>query len=623
MMFEILIGIFTLLLCAYILWRQNHKFNAMLKLAGYDVDGAEVSSTGLVRNNAQSITVAPKTLNLAAARKTIPRPKSLPELLRRYSFGDEPRDIGIYENWNRSHIELGDLCDLVTEGLHYAYHNLETQDANLAIAIAEDFIARYETAMMARPMRNGALRGFPWGENWYQFSIVSTSMLAYYLLLPITAIMRPNAVRLINMIISSPRSSLGYARDESNMIYMTGPWLLAKHYGGDLQQALEHSDYKSALDFLNMKFQSTANANGLHRDYSFVAHTSVIAPAYFASMTSPLTLYFYKLDPRITVSPDKIYTNMRKIMFHDSLTIGPIGYAGRKDTLRTPISTLPPDHGIRVMPFARFIRMFTPNLQFSARATRMGMGYYEADRKVSNTAQYWLQYRNVHTSSTSEECVWPNFGFLQQAPLSVNDKGRRRLLDMPPTTATTQIYYPTRAKSFVMRYDPYGVLWQDYSVDRLGEVDIRECIIIEHGRRVIVRVRIVNRSTRDAYHYYGAYNGHPMPFEIPAQSRRSFQTVFDLNAETDTLDGVHSEMIDFDSVSDLPIKLANNIVIRDVGSKYAILYDRGEAKVCSPYELQRECNYLPIRVEKRDENGKTQVSHIIFKFNRDVNQYTI
>nr|WOJ45408.1 odv-e66 [Apis mellifera nudivirus] len=533
----------------------------------------------------------------------------MPEPLRNYAFGEQIEDTGIYPNWYKSEIELGNLCINITTGLWYAYHNPNTQDAYYAIAVAEDFIERYEKKLSgARKTQDGRLNRFPWGSNWYQFSITSTSMLAYYLLLPINGTMRMTAVKIINMIMVNPKLSLGFNRDSANMVYMAGPWLLAKYFEGSITSAVESREYKDVLNFVRIQNKTTALDEGLHPDGSFIAHRSIVSPGYFSTLVSSTTLYFYKLDTQIVNSPERQYNTIKRIIFHDKIPIGPIGYSSRSSNMSCKTSELEGDYGIRIMPFARFLRMFTPNLQFSVRAAREKMGYYEADKRVFNTAQYWIHYRNVHTQKSNAECVWPNFGFIQR-------EDQHSLIELPSRTQTTDIYYPTSARSFVMRYDPYGILWQKYQINELAyNVKITECIIIEHTRRIEININIVNESDH-GYNYYGAVNSKPTPFSIPSNSSKSFRTIFQLDEKTDTLVDIQTEIMIDDENLQLPITLNKNVVIRDFTNKYVVLYDDDKAKVCAPYELPRETYYLPVKLEYN--------KHVAFHYNRDVNQYTL
>lgn len=607
----------VILICSYILLQQNRRYRDLF--SRFVDDDAIPENENDYDSSAYGPATMPATtrrktnakLNVNAARKAIPKSDAAPASLRDYSFGEAIADTGIFPNWHVDHRALGELCETVMSGLWYAYHHPDTQDANLCVAVAENFIEKYAAALDAKRKKSnsgGSLKGFPWGGNWYQFSITSTAMLAYYLLLPINGAARATAIRLIGTLIVNPKLSLGWARDGSNMILMSGPWLLAKYLNGTLAAALESREYRDVVDSLSIKFTVDALANGLHLDYSYVAHNSIVAPGYYTSMVSPLTLYFYKLDPQIVSSPERLYANIKRIIFHESIPIGPIGYCGRANDMHSRLSELEADHGIRVMPFARFLRMFTPKCQFAVRGMRMNLGCYEADQTTDNTAQYWIQYRNVHTAASSTKCVWPNFGFIHRA-----DKPEQ-LVVLPSRATTTEIYYPTEARSFVMRYDPYGVLWQRYRMEELApDVTITEYIIVEYARSVTVRVRVENRHASATYHYYGAEKSQLARFEIPPNATRAYKTTFSLT--DDGVSSVDTILLDRPEAVDLPIRISADLQIRDVSTNFAVLYDRDAAKVCSPYELAQECTFLPVK----NKLGK----HSIFRFNREVNQYTM
>lgn len=546
------------------------------------------------KNNDEIVTDnnASSRLNIEAARKSI-LDAEFPPLLRKYTFNTT--DTGIFKDWNTSHISLGNMCNLITSGLQYAINHPDTADARLAILIAENFMIRYRDRLNQVPLNK-----IPWGTNWYQFSVSSTKMLAYYLLLPYTAL-KDIASSIILMIIENPKKSLGYNRDGPNSLYLSGPYLLAKNVLNEVDSVFNTPEYKYVLDFVALPTERIQGVDGLHMDHTYLFHSGTVAYSYLASLDSDTTNYFYELDTKIHTKPSVVWRNIKNIIYHPTISVSNMGIYGRLANLQLSHNTSSP-FGIKVMPLQKYIRYFTKDYQFSMRGQVPWISYYEADEQNYSQAMYWTQYRNVHTKNSVPELQFPDAGFI------CNDNVTK-LIDIPSTTTTTEAFKTPNAESFVLAYSQYGILWQKYSIDKFGPQTITELVVIDSKKNTIT-IDLIIENTQEGNNtvYYSSdvevtiddYRKKLKPLAV--NKLQHFQTKFNLKLGT-----VKTSIVS-ETKALLPLILDNNISVT-ASDIYGLLNIKDSPKILCPkseaYELDA---YMD------DDLG-------LFVFNKTLNQY--
>lgn len=532
-------------------------------------------------------------ISLKGARSTIPN-EPFPTELKNYTV-DSSDTTGIYTDWNTSSTSLGQICTLITMGLQYAYHHPKTKDSDLCIQIAEDFMVKYHDRLMDVGIEP---KQPPWGTHWYEFSVSSTAMLAYYLLLP-----KPKlstfASDLILTIIDNPIQSLGYNRAGVNAVYLTGPYLLAKYMNDDLVDVLDSFKYKYTFNYISKPIRRDKDADGMHIDMTFLFYSGVVAYYYLETLDSYITNYYYKLDSEITPTLIDTWKQVLPILRHKTIDVAALGVTGRMNTLEIPIEPTSP-YGIKVIPFQRYLRYFTKDYQFSVRGQVPWLCYYESDPTNYSQAMYWVQYRTVHTKNSSKSLKFPDAGFICDS--SITD-----LIEIK-TTANRLGFKPTDAESFVLAYGRYGILWQKYIISKFGSQQVTELIVVDSILNVIT-IDVIIETTSETTVFYSSldevsieeYRTNLTP--LPVDSNTHYKTTFDLEK------GTVKTIIVSDSTELLPLTLEDGISI-SADDTYAFLLINNNPKILLPKSPISESNSLT-------------VDGLIYTFNETLNQYAV
>lgn len=534
-------------------------------------------------------------IDLNAARRAVSKVE-FPKILYDYEFNSD--STGIFDDWDKSDVSLGDMCNSIAQGLKYSHHaQRNSPDAVLAVTVAENFMIRYKLKL-----DQSDLFGIPWGNNWYEFSVSSTIMAAYYLLLP-NVKLTELASDLILKLLTSPRKSLGYERDGANTVYMAGPYLLAKYFKGQVDEVWDMKEYKYVLNYLKFNITHQQGVDGFHMDKTYVFHSGLVTYAYLKTLADDLTIYFYKLDSFITDSPECIWYSVRNLLCHPTIGVSAMGVLGRNEDLALETNKSSP-FGIKVIPFARYIRYFTDKHQFSMRLMVPWYGFFEADRKNYTQSQYWTQYRTVHTANSSKSIKFPDAGFICTEDVT-------ELIPIPSTSITTTVFKPKLADSFVLVYDRYGIAWQTYIIDQFGLQTVTELVIIDSKVNTITIKLTINNDNSKPVIYYSVdepcsidiYRSKLKPLIVDVKTIARYTTYFDLNANTVMTKRTCDENL-------LPLNLENGIrveVLRD--PETAVLRKNGTAFVICPKNQVFESPTIVLTGEGS------------FKFDDRVNQY--
>lgn len=527
-------------------------------------------------------------------------------------------NTGIYPNWDTNVSDLGKICDTIKDGLCYAYHN-NNDNATWCIRVSDDFIERYRLRLFevgvvghddndhdngSNFMNNNLANKIPWGNNWYEFSVSSTCMMAYYLLLPNTK--NKNFVaKTILLLISDPVTSLGIKRTGINALYLVGPFILAHYTLGTLTNEIFNSNaYRYILEYMKFEYVRKQGVSGLHLDNTFVFHDEVILFSYLSTLDSSLTNYYYSLDTWVK-SPISVWNKCKEFIAHPTIGYSSMSIYGRNKNLKF-ITYKNSPFGIKVLPFGKYLRYFTDTYQFSAKGHTSWFAFYESDKTNYVQALYWTHYRNVHTKNSKEELKFPDPGFICDS--KVNE-----LIELKPTSEFVKAFKTKNAQSFVFKFKNFGILWQAYSIDEYGEFTVYELIVVNSSTNIIeISLLIVNRSTKDLVYYsvdgkcsIEEYRNKLTPLTITANSMKPYLTVFNLNEKY-----VETQEKSINVL--LPILITDDILIESVGDTFVVLSYKKEPLILSPVSLESETEYITVEM-----NGK----QVHFEFDKIENQY--
>lgn len=525
---------------------------------------------------------------------------------KKYKF-DLTQPTGIHTNWDTDGKSLSEMCDMLTEGLRYVHHHggvfkaaasqKAVKNARLVLAVTENFIIRYKQKLDA--IQPKPLVGTPWGgSDWKAFSIDSACMLAHYLLLGESAALKREAVDLILMVIERPTAAFNMTTPRrSNILRMVGPWILAKYLNGEGDAAANTDDYKKAMDQAKVVVRHGATEKGTHMDHSFYEHELGVVYKYLESLCDDKTLYYYGFDTKLVQTPVPEWNTVKSILLHPTIKYGNVGLLGRIRTL-TYDTYDKSKYGIEVMPLSGYIRYFTKDRQFSVRAQIKHLACYEADKTVDDMAQYWVQYRNIHSADSTNTIKFPDIGFINKAAQT-----KRVALPITKPNVDVQTYKPAHAKSFVAAYKHFGVMYQEYKIEEFGNFTVYEFIVINTTTKVVdIKLKIVNNEATEL-NYYGAKTDTHV---VPANGTKTYTTT--MNMESGAIET--KDLAEFPS---FPYTLDTGVVIKEVASiKSYILYENNVPVVWIPYDWSYELPNLVYTVDSMYE---------IFTFDTEKNQY--
>nr|DBA13059.1 TPA: ODV-E66 protein [Oryctes rhinoceros nudivirus] len=516
-------------------------------------------------------------LDLDGARKAIPD-SEFPEELLEYEI--DASSTGLYPNWDTSSDDLGKLCSVLTLGLQYAHHNRNTNNANLCVIAVEDFLIKYNARLTSSNVSSGEI---PWGTDWYQFSVVSANMLAYYILLPNKSLI-DLASDTILLVITNPKKSFDADRINDDSVSMAGPYLLAKTVKGLEDTVFDSDEYKYVVEFLKLKMVRKRGANGLHLDSSYIVRNRLVDYLTIHNLNTKFTQYLYALDTKISTPVGAVWRHIRNIIFHPTISTAFIGLMGRTNSLTIDTNESSP-YGIKVCPFSGYIRYFTKEYQFSMRGQITPYYWTEIDSAHNTQAFYWVQYRNVHTKNTSPTLTFPDAGFIYlsdktPSPLSSDD-------DISGFSALV-------SSAFVFAYGRYGILWHKYNISFFGPQTVTELIVIDSETNIItVNVYIYDPFIITNLVYYTSMDEVPIdqyrskltPISLLNTQTAQFKTVFDLNKGT-----VKTTSVDPTTTEFMPITLDDGITV-DYYNDYPVLYKNAIPKLAyfesAPYQLDK------------------------------------
>lgn len=568
---------------------------------------SSIKTKNQAAKSSPSITLAPrvdeKTEWFLKIRSGIPLQDTVPTGQQSvFELDDLSVLLKNYRQWKIDSMGLQSLCQMLIQCLEYCMHHAHETNVhvNRYYHMIEQFIERYDAEM-----RKLASSKKPfWGKDWFPFSITSTILLAYYLLLPLDSRLKQRqiAAKLILYIIPNPNQSLLYPRSNIYSIAMAGPWLVAHNELNTLPEARKNIAFLKTIDYLKFNIVENMKDEGLHRDMSYYAHNLIFSPGILLGIDSPL------LQTILVTSPSEDYRilfgkllRLKEILHHPTIPRTLLGCNNRSDSLLGLTSKSSP-LGIKVLPISKFLRYYTERFYFAVRGQCHWLGFYESDIVHNANAQYWVQYRSrqsIFTPASTRSIH--NRGFIQKASTT------KAKIFMPESTS--QIYFPKSAKSFVMQYKQYGLCYQEYTIPEFGNYTVTELIRIDSNTEIIVlTVRIENRETEALYYYMDTTKESAITLP-PGKT-----TILEITlADLEKTNIIQSFPL-YDKQHSLPLSATTNAFnIRLINDNFHVLIDeKNHPILLTFYSIDKETDRITATVDN---------ARITFAFNVRHNQY--
>ncbi|QLI62384.1 ODV_E66 [Dikerogammarus haemobaphes nudivirus] len=351
--------------------------------------------------------------------------------------------------WDTTATGLEDISELWRKSVGWMNTNdLPRNSKELqAFEIFEQWIDAFLTELEQTGVVNDNFQGFPWGDNWYGFSISATQVLGYYLVMKrCRDPYKTKAVKTIQYIIKDPEHSLGYARDKANSAMMLFPWKLSHDITNDLD--VTNSSYLYAIN----QFDITPNENircnqdGVHLDYSYLTHNGVNAYGYLDSI---FDMYPDVSQVEIKVKNLNMDYHIDQINFLLKHTTIPLSggtlYHRKADASMNLYKGTKTGSAIQIIPAMRYMRYFTPNVQWCLRGCQKSVAYYESDQYVNSMGLYGIGCRKIFTSNDTTEAKFP-------IPCFITLAGVNSLPTVPNTSSTTNLHFISNFESTSRSY---------------------------------------------------------------------------------------------------------------------------------------------------------------------------
>lgn len=333
---------------------------------------------------------------------------------------------------------------------------------------------------------------FPWGQNWYQFSItfprflVIASYLYYRIFNKQNTTLQSHLSNYINNYFQNPTArngvvSMGWLRDGPNAVMMTVPYI-----GGKLLMKT-YDENDAILEYTRnyISLKDTTSGEGIYPDGGFVFHSTLRAYGYIYSAYQD----FFILSRFFNMPIDKIQ-NIFDIFEHPTIPLHFSAFFTRSGSLSSGQSGR---LGFFVVDSIKAVIAKTPNwyLGFNGQTTRLC--FYEADGSNKSWGQLWLMCRQFLYADSESKWIRD---FVPYYPGVISFDNA--IQDMPTTTTTTTTFPPNDAKCMICYFDSAIGIRNEYSVTHeLFDLSVVEFMLITNqGYHVFYRIK--PNATRQA-----------------------------------------------------------------------------------------------------------------------------
>ena len=536
-----------------------------------------------------------------------------------------------FDDWQSSSENFRTLCSIMLDSIRFI-HTKDSQvpefgkaSADKQRVMAKIYADRFMQDIVGKRSVIAKNPNLPWGTEWYDFGVNLTAVIAQYLLLPDCKFQK-DLSEIILLLIPNPQFVCGKQRKNYASLLL-GPWFMANHHLDRLKDAVKSADYRKARQSVIAKIQRKPFARGLHLDGSYFAHDPPV-PAYtvLKETFNEKSMYYYYLDTSLVgvLTYNNIWHIPMRIICHPTIALGNTGMFGRPTTNLGYVAggELNPKYraplGLAVMPFSRFLRYYTVDRMFSVRGQDTRMGFIHADPQTVYNSRFWVQSRVVYTDKDVEKPLalpWPGLTKrtdLKQLPnedLTFPELESVGPIAPPPSF----VVGPKDATSFVLRYNEFGVFYNNYDITTYENSINRELIVVNATKQTIdMQLDVINKEYEADIEYFLQDNTKVViPRMVPPRDLEVTSIHQTINLYGSTVRNPNPKAIVF------PIKITDTVEVRDLSATPLgayVLFDSGKPKVIAFNSLESELNEMTLKID----NVPTKI-----KFDFDTNQYLV
>lgn len=290
-------------------------------------------------------------------------------------------------------------------------------------------------------------QSFPWGSNWYQFSITFPRflMIASYLHRKVFNVpnrdLENTLASYTNSYLISPQAvvgveSMGWLRDGPNAVMMAIPYI-----GGKLlMKTYNPKDTIVQYSRNYVSLNNVTDGEGYYPDGGFIFHTNLRAYGYIYGSYSD----FIILGKFHSISMEKIY-KIFEIFEHPTIKRHFSAFFTRSGSLMSDYSG---KLGFYVVDSIKVVAVKTTNWLLSFNGQSKNLCFYEADRAYSSWPMCWLMNRQF-LYEDSDTKWYKTIVNRYPGVISYNNV----LWELPSTTTTTETFTPIKPKCMIVKHD--------------------------------------------------------------------------------------------------------------------------------------------------------------------------
>lgn len=549
-----------------------------------------------------------EAVSLKRAIYSIPTVEKLPHRMRNV-IGHSDTSFSAYTNWQTDLTMFQLLANDIRKTLQCLITVEFEKHPNENIRNAPVYMDRYidaiHTLFMSLKVKN-PIEKVPFGDNWYVFSIIFTATLAYYCMFKYLLNQIDNrckiATHYILAFLPTPTKTINIKR-ETYPIQMLAPYLVAHVIENDIDAISNTSEVMIARKNASMEIVKNRTRTGLHMDDSYLSYSLILSYNVLENLNDPMTSYYFALD-RNTESPDIALERIHRSMLHPTIGYGNIGLFTQQRLLSCKTHRLG-QIGNHVKPFSGILIANCLKTQFSMRVQMPHLAYYQVTKKLSDMAQFWVQYRRVHKNEeTNLEPIYPQPGFIQvgnnnfpiDLRLNQNESTNMKLLK------------PKQCLGAVLAYKHLAFASNDYEITEFGDYTVKELVVVNSIlNNITIYIKIENKNKSETCYYYARMNNSIEKFSIPPQKARTFAVILDQSTMRNTIQ-------DSSTVVGFPFILQNIELRRhdENNESGLVLFDNKIPMIYAPMIWENEQDRLIKTIEQ---------SRISFVFDYAINQY--
>lgn len=293
---------------------------------------------------------------------------------------------------------------------------------------------------------------FPFGTNWYQFTITYPRFLVAYAYIrqmynkPNMNFVKIKLTTFIAQYYQQPTKpnvgiiSMGWARDSSNAVMAAVPYIGGKLFLNEEKKLRTDNVAKYVSEFTKIKY--VTNGDGFYADGSFIFHGNVLrAYGYITSAYYDFVLVSKYFDHDMTPHLEK----MLSMIEHPTIPLHFGPWFTRAPSLNTKHNHLG-RFGFTTIAKIAGICVKTPKFFSTFNLQRPELCFYEADRRNSTNYMVWTQFRQPLDMDSIPFATY-NTSMIPKFSGVITYGGR--VPSLISNTSTTETFKPLTARSII------------------------------------------------------------------------------------------------------------------------------------------------------------------------------